>query len=739
MPWRSIQDEFGKFKWIDHAGRIYQGTPFSVEPDITSKHVFIASMMHTSSRHPVLSDTPDVTCPSDYPDSEKRKEVVHHDQIPDYDVSKRRRQQANDKKSNVVIKAKSIPVTPKSVASSQGAMRERWLVSIYKEIENFLQNMAIEDADPSLVVKWKTMGKWPLPCQMVFVLKPLTQSQQQGSDIQAEYKHKSRLVICGNFASWGEHSTTTTNLDAPLLRLMLSLACSKETTWSSIDITSAFLNADIHDDDTVLVTPPPILVKMDIVKPNTVWHVKKAIYGLREAPRLWQQERDQKLRELEFKYQDRLAHLVQSYIHPSLWFIAEGPRESTLGIPPFDHCLRSDEWTARLHKHNILGYVGVYVDDLLIAGPRSLNDSMIRAVQDVWKTSAPEHLGPDSDCVPILRFLGMNLERVNEERSEELSLPVGSILLSQMEYVIEVLMKFEPSLQLKTRTTPGNQESFVSTSAHADDDQAVQDYLQSLQTLAVENIIEADKVKTTSPKLHYNSDQVAINLPAIVGCLNWIALRTRPDIAWATSRAASLITHDPDLCFIRVKHICQYLQHTLGYALRYVPVPPTSKQKLWVLGDASFAPTGEKSQQGIVVYHGITSNQRQGGNLVQWRSSRQDLVAKSTCEAELIAASEALQQGENISIVISEMINASCDIEVSSDNAAALHMVRNGSETAWRTRHISVKALWLHQMSRRGIKFTYQSTSDMAADSLTKGLGASRLPRIKEDLCLIED
>ena len=212
----------GKFKWIDHAGRIYQGTPFSVEPDITSKHVFIASMMHTSSRPPVLRDTPDVTCPSDYLDNEKLKEVVHHDQIPDHDVSKRKRQQTSDKKSNVVIiKAKSIPVTPKSVASSQGAMRERWLVSIYKEIENFLQNMAIDDADPSLVVKWKSMGKRPLPCQMVFVLKPLIQSQQQGDDIQAEYKHKSRLVICGNFASWGEHSTNRTNLDAPLLRLML--------------------------------------------------------------------------------------------------------------------------------------------------------------------------------------------------------------------------------------------------------------------------------------------------------------------------------------------------------------------------------------------------------------------------------------------------------------------------------------------------------------------------------------
>ena len=142
----------------------------------------------------------------------------------------------------------------------------------------------------------------------------------------------------------------------------------------------------------------------------------------------------------------------------------------------------------------------------------------------------------------------------------------------------------------------------------------------------------------------------------------------------------------------------------MGYELRYVPLPPQSKNKLWVLGDASFAPTEEKSQQGVVVYHGITSNQRKGGNLVQWRSSRQDLIAKSTCEAELIASSEALQQGDNISIVISEMINKSCDIEVSSDNAAALHMVWNGSETARRTRHISVKALWLHQMARRGIK-----------------------------------
>ena len=70
---------------------------------------------------------------------------------------------------------------------------------------------------------------------------------------------------------------------------------------------------------------------------------------------------NQKLRDLEFMYKDKLAHLVQSHIHPSLWFIAEGPLVSNQWVPPFGHSLRSDEWTARPHDHTILGYVGVYM------------------------------------------------------------------------------------------------------------------------------------------------------------------------------------------------------------------------------------------------------------------------------------------------------------------------------------------------------------------------------------------
>ena len=65
-----------------------------------------------------------------------------------------------------------------------------------------------------------------------------------------------------------------TNLDAPLLRLMLSLAALADTAWSSVDITSPFLGADIHEEDIVLVAPLPIL---DL---STVWQVEKAIYAI---------------------------------------------------------------------------------------------------------------------------------------------------------------------------------------------------------------------------------------------------------------------------------------------------------------------------------------------------------------------------------------------------------------------------------------------------------------------------
>ena len=41
----------------------------------------------------------------------------------------------------------------------------------------------------------------------------------------------------------------------------------------------------------VVLRPPTILYKLQLIPPGYVWLVHKAIYGLREAPNLWSEER----------------------------------------------------------------------------------------------------------------------------------------------------------------------------------------------------------------------------------------------------------------------------------------------------------------------------------------------------------------------------------------------------------------------------------------------------------------
>ena len=60
------------------------------------------------------------------------------------------------------------------------------------------------------------------------------------------------------------------------------------------DISSAFLQAPIPSEELVLVRPPPELEQ----NPDVLWRLKKALYGLKTSPKLWQQHLASKLEEL---------------------------------------------------------------------------------------------------------------------------------------------------------------------------------------------------------------------------------------------------------------------------------------------------------------------------------------------------------------------------------------------------------------------------------------------------------
>ena len=228
---------------------------------------------------------------------------------------------------------------------------------------------------------------------------------------------------------------------------------------------------------------------------------------------------------------------------------------------------------------------------------------------------------------------------------------------------------------------------------------------------------------------------------AVVGALLWISLRTRPDIAWAVSRAASYVTTDSDLCHSRVKHIMQYLFGTFNQGLSYKPVSGNARRHRWSFADASFAPQGSRSHEGALVIHGSspsapTEHPELGGNLVYWKSGRQSFVTLSTAESELVALSNGVEATIPLALTLSELLRTTSDIHHSCDNSAAITMVRKGIESSFRTRHISLRAVWLTELLSGPLKLVYASTDVMLADSLTKGLSGVKYPEIRDKLRL---
>jgi hypothetical protein len=102
-----------------------------------------------------------------------------------------------------------------------------------------------------------------------------------------------------------------------------------------MDVKSAFLNGDLTE--TVYVQQPPGFIIGDSDK---VLRLKKALYGLRQAPRAWNAKLDKEMIALGFE-RSKLEHAVYKRNSGKSFLI-----------------------------------VGVYVDDLIISGP---------SVQDIFR------------------------------------------------------------------------------------------------------------------------------------------------------------------------------------------------------------------------------------------------------------------------------------------------------------------------------------------------------------------
>ena len=116
-----------------------------------------------------------------------------------------------------------------------------------------------------------------------------------------------------------------------------------------------------------------------------------------------------------------------------------------------------------------------------------------------------------------------------------------------------------------------------------------------------------------------------------VGSLLFLALLTRPDIAYATSVLARFSSNPGIRHWTAVKHVFRYLKGTIDLQLEYGP-DSRNDDLLTVICDADHGGNRDngRSTTGYMI--------KVGSGIVSWCSKLQPIVTLSSTEAEFVAA-----------------------------------------------------------------------------------------------------
>jgi len=315
----------------------------------------------------------------------------------------------------------------------------------------------------------------------------------------------------------------------------------------------------------------------------------------------------------------------------------------------------------------------VFVDNITLAGE---DGDMINSV--IHKLSSHFKL---RDLGPTTQLLGMKIHKDHPNRT---------LSISQSQFTINLLQ--EHGLQdCKPISTPLNPGSHLSSSM--------------------------------SPQ---NSTEVAemCQYPyiSIVGSLMYLALTTRPDIAY-TARVLARFNSNPGLGHWQaVKHVLHYLKGTLDHKLTYRP--SDAPEPFITYSDADYGgnPDNGRLTGGYVV--------KIGTGAVFWSSKLQTLVALSTTEAEYISAVEARKEIIWLCQFLGELgYKIPGPSVLWMDNQSAIAVSKN-LEHHGKMKHLSLHLFWLRDaVEENVISPKFVNTRNMAADIFTKALDCFKVQK----------
>ncbi|CAI7880405.1 unnamed protein product [Closterium sp. NIES-54] len=213
---------------------------------------------------------------------------------------------------------------------------------------------------------------------------------------------------------------------------------------------------------------------------------------------------------------------------------------------------------------------------------------------------------------------------------------------------------------------------------------------------------------------------------SMVGALNYAANHTRPDIAFATFRLASVVSRPNYEQLEAAKRLVRYVSATASVGLEYSAVRQRQQRGAADLGkgemlltcytDASFnsVQADGTSSGGYVCLF--------GGGGVSWRSKKQNEVGLSSCETEYMALHYGVKEVVWLRRLLEEI--GVCQREPTvmfCDNESAVKLAKNACLHGL-TKHIRPKWHWVRRLLDKEVRLEMVKTQQQAADILTKRL-----------------
>jgi len=249
--------------------------------------------------------------------------------------------------------------------------------------------------------------------------------------------------------------------------------------------------------------------------------------------------------------------------------------------------------------------------------------------------------------------------------------------------------------------------------------------------LELGNMAGCNSVHTPMEKLKLSRESEAEEVDVthyrrLVGSLRYL-VHTRPDLAFAVGYVSRFMERPTVEHLQVVKRILRYVVGTLDYGLVYMRIPGTASFVGYC--DSDLAGDVDTSTSGTMFFI--------GGCLVCWQSTKQKVVALSSCEAEYIAAASAATQALWLSRLLGELLGSKVDaVELKVDNKSALALAKNPVFHG-RSKHIRIKYHFIRDCLEDGsINADHIPTTDQLADILTKSLGKSRFLEMRKRIGL---